>query len=137
MLNAALVMRLGMRFLITAMLTVQVGMAGITLALFAFGLSGTPGFALFLVWQLSVFFQMGLTVGNINAIAMEPVGHIAGLAASVIGAVATVAGVLIAVPNGLMFDGTPVPLAAGIFIEAILALALMRWLVRAEASEPV
>lgn len=78
-LNAALVMRLGMRFLITAMLTVQVGMAGITLALFAFGLSGTPGFALFLVWQLSVFFQMGLTVGNINAIAMEPVGHIAGL----------------------------------------------------------
>ncbi|WP_417741382.1 MFS transporter [Salipiger sp.] len=134
-LNAALVMRLGMRFLITAMLSVQVALAGITLALFAFGLSGTPGFALFLVWQLSVFFQMGLTVGNINAIAMEPVGHIAGLAASVIGAVATVAGVLIAVPNGLMFDGTPVPLAAGIFIEAILALLLMRWLVRAEAAE--
>ncbi|MCA0964409.1 MFS transporter [Salipiger bermudensis] len=134
-LNAALVMRLGMRFLITAMLSVQVALAGITLALFAFGLSGTPGFALFLLWQLSVFFQMGLTVGNINAIAMEPVGHIAGLAASVIGAVATVAGVLIAVPNGLMFDGTPVPLAAGIFIEAILALLLMRWLVRAEAAE--
>ena len=134
-LNAALVMRLGMRFLITAMLAVQVVMAGITLALFAFGLSGTPGFALFLVWQLSVFFQMGLTVGNINAIAMEPVGHIAGLAASVIGATATVAGVLIAVPNGLMFDGTPVPLAAGIFIEAILALLLIRWLVRAEAAE--
>ncbi|MBN9675005.1 multidrug effflux MFS transporter [Salipiger bermudensis] len=134
-LNAALVMRLGMRFLITAMLAVQVVMAGITLALFAFGLSGTPGFALFLVWQLSVFFQMGLTVGNINAIAMEPVGHIAGLAASVIGAVATVAGVLIAVPNGLMFDGTPVPLAAGIFVEAILALLLMRWLLRAEAAE--
>ena len=134
-LNAALVMRLGMRFLITAMLSVQVVMAGVTLALFAFGLSGTPAFALFLVWQLSVFFQMGLTVGNINAIAMEPVGHIAGLAASVIGATATVAGVLIAVPNGLMFDGTPVPLAAGIFIEAILALLLIRWLVRAEAAE--
>ncbi|MBY6005762.1 Bcr/CflA family efflux MFS transporter [Salipiger bermudensis] len=134
-LNAALVMRLGMRFLISAMLAVQVVMAGITLALFGFGLSGTPGFALFLVWQLSVFFQMGLTVGNINAIAMEPVGHIAGLAASVIGAVATVAGVLIAVPNGLMFDGTPVPLAAGIFVEAVLALALMRWLLRAEAAE--
>ena len=134
-LNAALVMRLGMRFLITAMLSVQVVMAGVTLALFAFGLSGTPAFALFLVWQLSVFFQMGLTVGNINAIAMEPVGHIAGLAASVIGATATVAGVLIAVPNGLMFDGTPVPLAAGIFIEASLALLLIRWLVRAEAAE--
>ena len=133
-LNATLVMRLGMRFLVTTMLAIQSVMAGIALVLFAFGLTGPIGFAAFLVWQLSVFFQMGLTVGNINAIAMEPVGHIAGLAASVIGALATVSAVIIAVPNGLMFDGTPLPLAAGIFVEAVLALLLMRRLARVEAA---
>ena len=112
-LNAKLVGRLGMRFMVTAMLTAQVGLAGVALLLFSSGAQGALGFGIFLVWQLSVFFQMGLTVGNINAIAMEPVGHIAGLAASVIGAVATVLAVVIAVPNGLMFNGTPIPQANG------------------------
>ncbi|MBN9889019.1 MFS transporter [Salipiger abyssi] len=135
-LNATLVMRLGMRFLITAMLTVQVVTSGAALLLFAGGVSGEIGFAVFLLWQFTLFFQMGLIVGNVNALAMEPVGHIAGLAASIIGSVSTVLAVLIAVPNALMFDGTPIPLASGIFVEAVLALLLMRWLARIEAAQP-
>ncbi|APZ54393.1 multidrug effflux MFS transporter [Salipiger abyssi] len=135
-LNARLVMRLGMRFLITAMLIVQVVTSGLALLLFVGGVPGNIGFAVFLIWQFSLFFQMGLVVGNVNALAMEPVGHIAGLAASIIGAVSTVLAVLIAVPNALMFDGTPVPLASGIFVEAVLALLLMRWLARIEAAQP-
>ncbi|MGR3378783.1 multidrug effflux MFS transporter [Salipiger abyssi] len=135
-LNARLVMRLGMRFLITAMLIVQVVTSGLALLLFAGGVPANIGFAVFLIWQFSLFFQMGLVVGNVNALAMEPVGHIAGLAASIIGAVSTVLAVLIAVPNALMFDGTPVPLASGIFVEAVLALLLMRWLARIEAAQP-
>ena len=133
-LNATLVMRLGMRFLVISMLTVQTIMAAITVTAFASGISGTAAFALFILWQATVFFQMGLTIGNVNAIAMEPLGHIAGVAASVIGAVATVLAVIIAIPTGLMFDGTPLPLATGILCEAVLALALMKWLVRVEAE---
>lgn len=132
-LNAALVMRLGMRLLIQVMLAANVVMATLALTAFLIGLPEGWGFAVFLVWQWSVFFQMGLTVGNVNAIAMEPVGHIAGLAASVIGAVATVIAVVIAAPVGLLFDGTPIPLAAGILIEAVLALLAMLWLKRVEA----
>ncbi|WP_020039239.1 multidrug effflux MFS transporter [Salipiger mucosus] len=135
-LNAKLVMRLGMRYLVTTMLAVQFVAAGITVTLFTGGISGDWGFVVFLLWQVTVFFQMGLTVGNINAIAMEPMGHIAGLAASVIGALATVMAVLFAVPVGLMFDGTPLPLAIGICVEAGLALLLMRWLARKEAAQP-
>lgn len=134
--NAKLVMRLGMRFLVTTMLTAQAVLAGITVLLFAFGISGVWGFAVFLVWQTSVFFQMGLTAGNMNAIAMEPLGHMAGVAASVIGALATVMAVIIAIPTGLMFDGTPLPLASGIFVEALLGVVLMKRLARIEAAQP-
>lgn len=134
--NARLVGRLGMRRIVTTVLMVQVGVSAGAIAIFATGLGGTAGFAVFLIWQVSVFFQMGLTMGNVNAIAMEPVGHIAGLASSVIGAVATVLAVLMAVPVGLMFDGTPLPLAIGIFLETALSLLLMLRLARREAVQP-
>ncbi len=52
---------------------------------------------------------------------MEPLGHIAGMAASVIAALATVVGVALAVPLGLAFDGTMMPLAAGVAVLAGLA----------------
>jgi DHA1 family bicyclomycin/chloramphenicol resistance-like MFS transporter len=55
---------------------------------------------------------------------MEPMGHIAGTAASVITASATVGGVLLAIPVGLMFNGTPLPLACGVLAMAIVARIL-------------
>ena len=57
---------------------------------------------------------------------MEPVGHIAGLAASVITSVATIGSVVLAVPVGLMFDGTALPLMAGVAVFVAGALALMQ-----------
>jgi DHA1 family bicyclomycin/chloramphenicol resistance-like MFS transporter len=58
---------------------------------------------------------------------MEPVGHIAGLAASVISALATVGSVLLAIPVGLAFNGTLLPLLSGVAVLVALALALMRY----------
>ncbi|MEC3862105.1 multidrug effflux MFS transporter [Mesobacterium sp. TK19101] len=131
-LNAALVVRLGMRFLVTVTLAVQVGLSGGMVLLWLSGISGTAAFAAFVVWQTALFFQAGMTIGNINAIAMEPMGHIAGMAASVIGAVATVVAVVLAVPVGLAFDGTPLPLYAGVLVEAVLALGFMLYLRKVE-----
>ena len=74
----------------------------------------------------------GLTLGNLNALAMEPLGHIAGTAASVIGGVSTVGAMLFAVPIGLAFDGTPRPAAIGIFVLVAISTALMRPLHRLE-----
>lgn len=137
-LNASLVMRLGMMFLVRAMLVVQVGLSAVMIL---FGYAASAGFvssdlffACFVIWQISVFFQAGMTLGNLAAIAQEPMGHIAGMAASVIGAVATVVGVALAIPVGLLFDGTPVPLAIAIFLEAAAALWLMRLMMQADAQ---
>jgi DHA1 family bicyclomycin/chloramphenicol resistance-like MFS transporter len=66
--------------------------------------SGIYGFYFFVVWQASIFFQAGLTIGNLNALAMEPMGHIAGMAASVIGALSTVGAVMISGPIGTLLN---------------------------------
>lgn len=137
-LNASLVMRLGMMFLVRAMLLAQVGLsAGMILAAYAAAtghISTTLFFGCFVLWQVSVFFQAGMTLGNLAAIAQEPMGHIAGMAASVIGAVATVVGVTLAIPVGLLFDGTPVPLAVSIFLEAAVGLWLMRLMMQVDTE---
>ena len=70
--------------------------------------------------------MMGLSMGNLNALAMEPMGHIAGLAASVITSIATVGSVLLAIPVGQLFDGTPVPLLAGVALFIGAALVILR-----------
>lgn len=131
LLNATLVVRLGMRFLITVTLGAQV-VASLTMAgLTAYGvLPEGLAFPLYIAWTTSVFFMAGLTLGNLNALALEPMGHIAGMAASVTGALATVGSVALAVPLGLAFDGTPVPLALGIAALTAAGFGMMRTIPR-------
>lgn len=124
LLNARLVMRLGMRAIIKAMLTIQIG---ITLAMIAITAIDGPywlAFGTYVIWVTGNFFQAGLTIGNLNALAMEDMGHIAGLAASIIAAISTIGAVLIAAPIALMFDGTPLPMAVGALVAASIALWL-------------
>ncbi len=138
LLNAVLVERLGMRFLVSVTLLAQVAFSGAMSVLVGFDLLGeTALFAAFIIWTTSVFFQAGLTIGNLNALAMEPMGHLAGMTASIVGSIATVAAVLIAAPIGLAFDGTPLPLAIGIFSLAVLANLVMRAIPGREAATPL
>ena len=119
--NARLVRRLGMRPIIKAMFLAQIGLSLGMIFVVELGLPLRFELLFYAFWTASVFFQAGLTLGNLNALALEPMGHIAGMAASLVTAFATVGAVLIAVPIGLSFNGTPLPLAIGIFICAVLA----------------
>lgn len=122
--NARLVVRLGMRAMIKAMYTVQIV---VTLLMIVVTVSTDTywlAFGAYVIWVLANFFQAGLTIGNLNALGMEEMGHIAGLAASVIASISTVGAVLIAVPIALQFDGTPLPMAIGTLVLAGLALWL-------------
>ncbi len=136
LLNAALVVRVGMRRMVTWALGGQ-----ILITLMVIGLSATPlsqdaSFALFVFWQTMVFFMAGVTMGNLNAIAMEPMGHIAGMAASVIGSISTVLAAVIAAPVGLLFDGSIAPLTMGILSMCIIAFGLMVHMGRIENRVP-
>jgi DHA1 family bicyclomycin/chloramphenicol resistance-like MFS transporter len=125
LLNATLVMRFGMRYLLRRALALQAGLSFAVASAWAGGLLPPDlRFPVFLLWQVGSFALAGLTIGNVQAIAMEPMGHRAGMAASVISSVATVGAVALAAPIGLAFDGTPLPLTLGVGL--ILSAAL--WL---------
>jgi len=124
-LNSRLVMRLGMRPLASAAFTSQVVIAGVLAALWLSGaisvLAQGWQLAIFIGWSVTFFFMNGLTFGNITALAMEPLGHIAGTASAVIGALSSILAVAIAAPNG-----SPGPLLAGVVVCSVLALTLIR-----------
>jgi MFS transporter, DHA1 family, multidrug resistance protein len=128
LLNTRVVMRLGMRRVIVAS---YVAMVCLTLALLLPNLAGlmSPGtmFAAHILWSIGVIAMMGLTQGNLSALAMENLGHVAGLASSMMTAISTVLAVALAVPVGLAFNGTQVPLMLGILVFTLSALALMQF----------
>ncbi|MGR3713640.1 MAG: multidrug effflux MFS transporter [Shimia sp.] len=123
-LNARLVMRLGMRYLVTTALGLQV-LVGVAM-IAASGIDNIDTqFYAFAVWQLTGFFFVGMTIGNLNALAMEPLGHMAGTAASVMGAFSTILGGMLATPISLMFDGTALPLIASVTVLYTFSFGLM------------
>ena len=130
-LNSRLVGRLGMRRMVTGALALQVGFTAVMLSALLAGVwPPAMAFGAHLVWTIGVFYMVGPTIGNLNALALEPVGHIAGMAASITAAIATIASVLLAAPVGLMFDGTAVPLMTAILVFSTLGFVLMRMIPR-------
>ncbi|HCY98507.1 MAG: multidrug MFS transporter [Rhodobacterales bacterium RIFCSPHIGHO2_02_FULL_62_130] len=126
--NAKVVIRLGMRKVVTRTYAGVVVLTLILLGITSAGLMPEPlAFPAHILWSIALFAMMGLSMGNLNALAMEPVGHIAGFASSVIGAIATVVSVVLAVPVGLAFDGTARPLMAGVLVFISMALLSMRF----------
>ncbi|MGR3759346.1 multidrug effflux MFS transporter [Roseobacteraceae bacterium NS-SX3] len=136
LLNASLVVRVGMRRMVTWSLAAQIVLSAFMLAVSSASPGGATAFGLFVAWQTSVFFMAGTTLGNLNAMAMEPMGHIAGMAASVIGAIATVLAVAIAAPVGLLFDGSLLPLTTGILIMSAIGFLLMLHMAKVEMRLP-
>ncbi|MFW5642225.1 MAG: multidrug effflux MFS transporter [Roseicyclus sp.] len=122
--NGVLVMRLGMRALIRRGLLLS-ALAAFVAALIL-GLVGPGGgFAVFFLWSVTVFATAAFTIGNLNALALEPLGHIAGTAASLMGALATVGGALGGAAIGQLYDGTAVPVALGVGIALALGSLVM------------
>jgi len=131
--NAKLVMRLGMRKLNwIALLSLSALSLGFWFLLFA--VDGVPSIELFLIWQLSTFFCVGIVFGNINAIALQPLGHIAGLAAAFVGSMATFISLPLAWIIGKQFDNTVFPLVAGFAVLGLAACVVVACTEKASAA---
>ncbi|MCU4651913.1 MFS transporter [Roseibacterium sp. SDUM158016] len=124
-LNGVLVMRHGMRSMIRGALWLSAGSAFVT-ALWL-GLIAGPGggFPVYFLWAVTVFASAAFTIGNLNALALEPLGHIAGMASSIMGSLATVGGAIGGAMIGQLYDGTAVPVALGVGISLSLAGLIM------------
>ncbi len=126
LINAMIVVRLGMKTVVKWAIAMQIGVSlGFLGYQLVIGIEAVPAFFVAFLWLTSVFYMAGLGIGNMNAIAMEPMGHIAGMASSVIGASATIASMVFAVPIGLGFNGTMIPLTGGVMVLSLVALGLV------------
>ena len=90
-------------------------------------LFGDPPLWAAMAYFMIAFFFLGLVFGNINALAMEPLGHIAGLGAAVVGSLSS----LISVPLGMLvgqaYDDTLLPLVGGFAVFGAAALLIIWW----------
>lgn len=126
-LNARFVMRFGMRRIAGWAYQMQTIVSAVMLVLLLSGaLPPALEFPAFFFWATSVFFMAGVTFGNLNALALQRMGHIAGMAASVVAAISTLAAVLIAAPVGLLYDGTALPVVVATLTCSAAAVLLMR-----------
>lgn len=125
LLNAQLVVRLGMARMVAMALAAQMVATGITLVAFGLDLP-FAGFGLFMGLMLVQFFANGFLIGNLYALALEPMGHVAGMAASVMGGVSTIGAATVAGVLAAFNDGTPLPLVAAAMVCLVAAALSMR-----------
>ncbi len=118
--NARLVERIGMRPLAHSAL---LGFIAVAFAEAALAISGHSSLLAFAVLQSAMMLCFGFLAGNFGAISMEPLGHIAGTAASIQGLVSTLGAALIGFFIGQNFNGTLIPLTLGFCVCSVSGLA--------------
>jgi len=111
-LNAKLVLRLGMHALATWSLR-SICVVSVAFSIFASVNAGHPPLWTFMTYLMLSFFGLGLLFGNLNALAMQPLGHIAGTGAAVVGATSMLISLAFGTWIGQSYDGTVLPLTIG------------------------
>jgi len=124
--NGTLVIRFGMLKLAT-IFTIALTFISLLYVILFYGESN-PSFAILLLFFVLMLFCIGFIFGNINALAMQPIGHIAGIGAALFGFVGTVMAVPIATFIGRFIDVTALPLFAGFAICGGISLLLIQYL---------
>ena len=124
--NAQLVMLFGMRRL-SRIAVIFIALLSGPFFVLAQYYQGHPPLAMLMAYLLGVFFSMGILFGNLNALAMEPLGRIAGLGAAVVGSISTLLSVVLGVIVANAYDGTIIPLVAGFAVLSTMCLATMYW----------
>jgi len=124
--NSRLVMRLGMRRLSQSGLAVLTGTALVAVVLTrATPVGGVPPLWLFMALMAVIFFCVAILFANFNALALQPLGHVAGTASAVVMSMATLG----AAPTGYLiargFDGSLAPMFTGFLVLGIVGSAAM------------
>lgn len=132
--NSRLVMRIGSRHLLLLALT-----SFTTVAALHFTVAAWMGSTVwsFVFLQAATMACFGLVGANAGALAMEPLGHIAGTASSLQGLITTVGGALIGLVIGQQFDGTILPFLIGLVLCGAAALSVALWANRPGEAEAV
>jgi MFS transporter, DHA1 family, multidrug resistance protein len=125
-LNARLVMRYGMNKLVRIALGAVFALAVVFLGV-SIALAGQPPLWSLMVYLMLSFFCTGILFGNINAMAMQPLGHMAGMGAAVVGSLSTLISMLLGMLIGQSYNGTVLPLVIGMTVLSAITIFVVRW----------
>jgi len=122
--NGKLVLKYGMRNMSSFALIIVCVVSAVFFVISYYS-EGHPSLWSLMLYLMIVLFCLGILMGNLNSLAMEPLGELAGIGASVVGALST----FISVPFGMLigqsYDNTVLPLILGFAVSSVLALFLM------------
>ncbi|BCG88843.1 Bcr/CflA family drug resistance efflux transporter [Mesorhizobium sp. 113-3-9] len=132
-LNSRLVGRIGMRRLSQSALLLFLV---ISLAWLVVSLEIKMPLWLFVAFFASAMLPFGALGANFNALAMEPLGQLAGTASSILGFMQTFLGGILGTLIGQAFNGTVTPLAAGFCSVSVAALLMILIAERGKMFQP-
>lgn len=122
--NARMVERLGMHFMASR------GLLTITTAGLIFLLAQsfvTVQLWMFLLFAAALFGCLGFITGNLNSMALEPMGHLAGIATAVVGSVSSLMSLTIGTIIGQLYDGSVLPITASTTLFTFIAWCLLHY----------
>ena len=117
--NGKLVLRFGMEKMVK-WASVGVSILSIGFALLMVTVIESPSLTLFMMYLCANVFCVGILFGNLSSMAMEPLGHIAGMGAAIVGALSTFISVPFGTYIGQCYDGTLLPLVIGFVVFGLL-----------------
>lgn len=132
-LNGSLVVRLGMKRLSTISLYIFAGIAVVYSVVFF--TTENPSLPVLLIFMSLQFACLGFIFGNVRSLAMQPVGHIAGVGSAINGFVSTIMAVPIAIFIGSFIDKTVLPMFIGFACSGLITFLLLVYLSKKNSLE--
>mgnify|MGYP000412059907 CR=1 FL=1 len=122
--NGAMVMRYGMKNLVTASLYLSTAAAFLYVLLYNDGIN--PPLWVLLTFLSVQFLTLGFIFGNLSAMALRPLGNMAGIGAALYSFMSMVIGVLISMAIGKYIVTSTLPVFIGLTLTGLLSLLLLR-----------
>lgn len=98
---------------------------------------GKPSLPVFMFFMVCIFMCTGILFGNFNSLAMEPVGHVAGVATAIVTSIQNIVSLGFGAFIGNLFNGTVYPLAIGFLCLSIISIIAMLWTESFKTKFPV
>ena len=123
LLNGTLVLKYGMKKLVT--IAMYAFFAISLLYILLFYNTTNPSINVLISFFGLQFFAIGFLFGNLRALAMEPIGHIAGIGAAITGFISTIMAVPISTYIGGFVSNTTLPIFIGFLICSVLSIMVL------------
>jgi DHA1 family bicyclomycin/chloramphenicol resistance-like MFS transporter len=120
--NSQLVVKYGMRRIVHLAMLSFIAIALVFISLYHSG--NNPSIEVLVTFFALQFFTIGFLFGNLRALAMQPMGHIAGIGSALNGFISTVMAVPIANYIGSFVVASVTPLFVGFLVCGIISLIL-------------